>query len=145
MARFQEDPRESHVATIKRIFRYLKGTPNHGLWYPKDTNFTLSAYIDVDWVGCVDDKKSTSGGAFFLGCRLVSWLKKKQDSISLSTAKVEYIATTYCCTQLLWMRKTLKDIKVVYDEPIYIFYDNTSALNISKNQLMHSRTKNILI
>jgi len=87
VARFQEDPKESHVVAVKRIFGYLKGTPDHGLWYPKDNDFALSAYTDADWVGCVDDKKSTSGGAFFLGGRVVSWLSKKQDSVSLSTTE----------------------------------------------------------
>jgi len=77
VARLQEDPRESHVMVVKRILRYLKGTLDHGLWYPKDNDFTLSAYIDVDWARDVDDRKSTSGGTFFLGNRLVSWMSKK--------------------------------------------------------------------
>lgn len=79
----------------------MKDTLDYDLWYPKDTYFTLSAYIDAYWVGCVNDKKIKSGGAFFLGCGLVSWLSKKQDSVSLSTIEVEYIATTSCCAQVL--------------------------------------------
>jgi len=66
VARFQVDPRESHVVAVKRIFRYLKGTLDYGLWYPKDNKFTLHAYTDADWVGDVDDRKTTSGGAFNL-------------------------------------------------------------------------------
>jgi hypothetical protein len=66
------------------IFRYLKGTLDFGLWYPIGKTFTLINYIDADWAGNVDDKKSTSGGAFFLGNSLVSWLSKKQSSIFLS-------------------------------------------------------------
>ena len=77
VARFQADPRESHVMAIKRIFRYLKGTVEYGLWYPRDHDFSLHAYIDVDQAGDVDDQKSTIGGAFFLAKRLVSWLSKK--------------------------------------------------------------------
>ncbi|KAH9299953.1 hypothetical protein KI387_011536, partial [Taxus chinensis] len=92
VARFQVGPKESHVQVVKRIFRYLKGTMEYGLWYPKGKDFTLTAYTDSDWAGCVDDRKSTSEGAFFLGNSLVSWLSKKQNSISLSTAKAEYIA-----------------------------------------------------
>jgi hypothetical protein len=76
---------------------------------------------------------------------LVSWLSKKQSSISLSTAKAKYIATTACCTQVRWMKQTLTDIQVEYDEPIPIYCDNTSAINISKNLVMHSKTKNISI
>ena len=64
------------------IFRYLKGTSNYGIWYDRGNDFTLCAYTDTDWAGSMDDRKSTSGGAFFLGGRLVSWLSKKQNCIS---------------------------------------------------------------
>jgi bifunctional DNase/RNase len=80
-----------------------------------------------------------------LGECLVSWLSKKQSSISLSTTEADYIATTTCCTYVSWMKQTLKDIQVDYDEPIPIYCDNTSAINISKNLVMHSKTKNIPI
>lgn len=76
VSRFQADPKETHYATVKRIFKYLKGTPNFGLWYDRSSDFTLCAYTDVDWVGNMDDRKSTSGGAFFLR-GLVSWIRKK--------------------------------------------------------------------
>jgi hypothetical protein len=82
---------------------------------------------------------------FYLGECLVSWISKKQSSISLSTTEAEYIATTTCCTHVLWMKKTLTDIRVEYDEPIPIYCDNTSAINISKNLVMHSKMKNIPI
>jgi len=77
VARFHASPKETHVTIVKWIFRYLKGTMEYGLWYPKGKDFTLIAFSDVDWVGCVDDRKSTSGGAFYLGDNLVSWHNKK--------------------------------------------------------------------
>jgi hypothetical protein len=77
VARFQATPKERHVQVLKRIFRYLKGTIDLGLWYPSKDSFTLKAYSDVDWVGCIDDKKSRSGGEFFLGESLVAWIRKK--------------------------------------------------------------------
>jgi hypothetical protein len=80
-----------------------------------------------------------------LGECLVSWLSKKQSSVSLSKTEAEYIATTSCCTQVLWMKQTLTDIQVEYDEPIPIYCDNTSAISISKNPVMHSKTKHIPI
>jgi hypothetical protein len=82
---------------------------------------------------------------FYLGECLVSWLSKKQSSISLSIAETEYIATTSCCTHFLWMNQTLIDIHVEYDDPIPIYCDNTSAIGISKNPLMHSKTKQVPI
>ena len=72
VARFQAGPKESHVHAVKRIFRYLKGTIDLGLWYPRKNSISLKAYSDADWVVCVDDKKSTSGGEFFLGESLVA-------------------------------------------------------------------------
>lgn len=145
VARFQATPKESHVVAVKWIFCYLKGTLDYGLWYPKCKDFTLHAYSDADWAGCVDDRKSTSGGAFFLGSNLVAWHSKKQDSVSLSTAEAEYIAAVSSCTQVLWMKQTLQDLGIHITEPILISCDNTSAINISKNPVMHSRTKHISI
>lgn len=97
-ARYQVDLKESHVTVIKRIFRYLKGTMDYGLWYPKKDDLMLCDYTDADWEGDVDDWKSTTGGAFFLGKNLVSWASKKQDSISLSTTEAGYIVATSNCT-----------------------------------------------
>ena len=71
---------------------------DYGLWYPKGKDLTLTAFLDVDWEGCVDDRESTSGDAFYLGNNLIGWHSKKQEFVSLSIAKVEYIATTSCCT-----------------------------------------------
>ena len=80
-----------------------------------------------------------------MGKSLVAWLSKKQNSISLSTAKAEYIAAAACCTQVMWMKQTLQDMKVSIDEPISIKCDNTSAISISKNPVLHSKTKHIPI
>jgi hypothetical protein len=87
VARFQATPKESHVLAVKRIFRYLKGTKEFGLWYPKGKDLSLIAYTDADWAGCIDDRQSTSGETFYLGECLVSWLRRKQSSISLSTVE----------------------------------------------------------
>eukprot|EP00253_Pinus_taeda_P022752 PITA_22752 len=145
VGRFQANPKETHLHAVKRIFKYLQGTQNYGLWYPRDTDLTLHAYTDADWAGSVDDRKSTSGGAFFMGSRLVSWFSKKQSSIALSTAEAEYVAAASCCTQLLWMMQTLQDFQITCTPPIPILCDNTSAISISKIPVMHSKTKHIPI
>jgi hypothetical protein len=59
VAQFQAAPKESHVLAVKRIFRYLKGTEEFGLWYPKGKDLPLIAYTDADWAGCIDDRRST--------------------------------------------------------------------------------------
>ncbi|GJX60230.1 putative ribonuclease H-like domain-containing protein [Tanacetum coccineum] len=76
-ARYQVNPKVSHLHDVKRIFRYLKGQPNLGLWYPKDSPFDLVAYTDSDYAGASLDRKSTTRGCQFLGCRLISWQCKK--------------------------------------------------------------------
>ena len=82
VARFKANPKEYHYAVVKRIFGYLKGTSYYGIWYDRCNDLTLCAYTGTDWIGSMDDRKSTSGGELFLGGRLVSWLGKKQDCIS---------------------------------------------------------------
>ena len=110
VARFQANPKQTHVLAIKRIFRYLKGTTKLGLWYPKGNELTMVAYTDADWVGSIDDRKSTSGVALYLKNCLVAWSRKKQSSVSLSIVEAEYIAAVACCTQVIWMKQMLEDI-----------------------------------
>jgi hypothetical protein len=93
----------------------------------------------------MDERKSTSGGAFFLGDSLLAWISKKKGSISLSTIEAEYIVFATCCTQILCMIQTLADLKVNHTNLITIHYDNTSAISVSKNPIIHSTTKNIPI
>ncbi|CAL9097921.1 unnamed protein product [Musa textilis] len=100
-SRFQSYPKQSHYKVVKRIFRYFKGTPNLGLWYPKSKNFKLIAYADADFVGCRIDRKSTSGTCQLLGHALVSWSSKKQNSIALSTTEAEYITVGAYCAQVI--------------------------------------------
>ncbi|GJU96006.1 putative ribonuclease H-like domain-containing protein [Tanacetum coccineum] len=91
-ARFQVTPKVSHLHAVKRIFRYLKGQPKLGLWYPKDSPFDLEAYTDSDYAGASLDRKSTTGGCQFLGSRLISWQYKKQTIVANSTTEAEYVA-----------------------------------------------------
>nr|GEW75630.1 hypothetical protein [Tanacetum cinerariifolium] len=90
-AQYQAKPTDKHLNKVKRIFRYLRGTINTGLWYTKDSGFELTGFSDADYAGCKDTFKSTSGGAQFLGEKLVSWSSKKQDCTALSTAEAEYV------------------------------------------------------
>jgi hypothetical protein len=142
---YQLAPKQSHFIAVTRIFKYLKGTMTCGLWYPKNHNFQLTAYSYADWANCVDERKSTRGGAFFLGDSLVAWISKQQGSISLSTTEAYYIAAATCCTQILWMIQNLADLKVTYTDPIPLHCDNTSAIILSKNPVLHSKSKHIPI
>ncbi|GKB39979.1 hypothetical protein Tco_0884921 [Tanacetum coccineum] len=100
-ARYQSKPTKKHLEAVKRVFRYLQGTINMGLWYPKDTAMTLTAYADADHAGCQDTRRSTSGSAQLLGDKLVSWSSKKQTSTSISSTEAEYIAmSAICCNNV---------------------------------------------
>ncbi|GJW16422.1 retrovirus-related pol polyprotein from transposon TNT 1-94 [Tanacetum coccineum] len=108
-------PTEKHLEEVKRIFRYLKGTINMGLWYLKDSGFELTAFSDVDHVGCLDTHKSTSRGIQFLGEKLVSWMSKKHGYTVMSTAKAKYVALFASCAQLADMStKALSQDKFEY-------------------------------
>ncbi|GJR73555.1 copia protein [Tanacetum coccineum] len=141
-ARYQAKPTKKHFEAIKRVFRYLKGTINMGLWYPKDNAMSLTAYADADHAGCQDSRRSTSGSAQFLGDRLVSWSSKKQRSTAISTTEAEYIAMSGCCAQILWMRSQLKDYGFDFNK-IPLYCDNKSAIALCCNNVQHSRSKHI--
>ena len=141
-ARYQAKPKVSHLNAVKRIIKYVKGTENLGVYYSRNSNENLVGYCDADWAGCADDRKSTSGGCFFLGNNLISWLSKKQNSVSLSTAEAEYIAMGSCCSQLIWMKQMSADYGM-HAGPLLVYCDNKSAIDISKNPVQHSRTKHI--
>ncbi|GJV76065.1 hypothetical protein Tco_1507649 [Tanacetum coccineum] len=98
-ARYQVNPKVSHLHAMKRIFRYLKGQPKLGIWYPKDSLFDLVAYTDSDYAGASLDRKSTTGGYQFLRCRLTSWQCKKQNVVANSITEAEYVAASSCCRQ----------------------------------------------
>ena len=142
VARYQASPRESHLAAVKQIFRYLRGTTALGIWYPSGDGFGLQAFTDADHGGCKLDRKSTTGGCQYLGERLVSWSSKKQGCVSLSSAEAEYIAAASCCSQVLWMTSQLLDYGY-HMKQVPIYCDSTSAIAISHNPIQHSRTKHI--
>nr|GEW61272.1 ribonuclease H-like domain-containing protein [Tanacetum cinerariifolium] len=125
--RFQVNPNVSHLHAVKRIFRYLKGQPKLGLWYPKDSLFDLVAYTDSDYTGASLDRKFTSRGCQFLGCRLISWQCKKQTMVATSTTEAKYVAAASCCGQVLWIQNQLLDYGYNFMHAM-IYIDNSSTI-----------------
>ena len=97
---------------LKKIIKYISGTCDYGLFYSKESNMSLAGYSDVDWAGNANDKKSTTSGCFYVRDNLVTWMSKKQNSVSLLTADAEYIVAESCCSQFLWMKKLLGDYEI---------------------------------
>ncbi|GJQ92721.1 hypothetical protein Tco_0003860 [Tanacetum coccineum] len=143
-ARFQVTPKVSHLYAVKRIFRYLKGQPKLGLWYPRDSPFDLEAFSDSDYAGASLDRKSTTGGCQFLGKTLILGQCKKQTVVATSTTEAEYVAAANCCGQVLWIQNQMLDFGFNFmNTKIYI--DNESIICIVKNPVFHSKTKHIEI
>ncbi|GJU28186.1 hypothetical protein Tco_1166807 [Tanacetum coccineum] len=117
---YQANPKESHLIVVKRIFRYLKGTPSLGLWYPKCLGFDLKGYSNSDYVGCNMDMKSTSGACQLLGGKLVCRSAKKQQYVAISLAEDKYVAAARCCANILWMKSQLTDYDIIYEKIVYL-------------------------
>ncbi|GJT72453.1 putative ribonuclease H-like domain-containing protein [Tanacetum coccineum] len=116
-SRFQVTPKTSHLNAVKRIFRYLKGKPKLGLWYPRVSSFDLEAYSDSDYAGANLDRKSTTGGCQFLGRRLISWQCKKQTIMATSTTEAEYVAVANCCGDA-YEKKLIQVLKIHTDDNV---------------------------
>nr|GEW98805.1 hypothetical protein [Tanacetum cinerariifolium] len=141
-ARFQVTPKTLYLHDVKRIFRYLKGQPKLGLWYPRDLPFDLEAFFHSQYAEASHDRKSTIGSCQFLGKRLISWQRKKQTIVANYTTKAEYVAAASCCGQVLWIQNQMLDYGVnIMNTKIYI--DNESTICIMKNLVFHSKTKHI--
>nr|GEW83152.1 putative ribonuclease H-like domain-containing protein [Tanacetum cinerariifolium] len=137
--------KDKEVADVDvHLYRYLKGQPKLGLWYPKVSSFDLEAYSDSDYVGANLDRKSTTRGCQFLGRRLISWQCKKQTIVATSTTEAEYVAAAHYCGQVLWIQNQLLDYGFNFMN-IKIYIDNESTICIVKNPVCHSKTKHIEI
>ncbi|KAG6521833.1 hypothetical protein ZIOFF_018966 [Zingiber officinale] len=143
ISRFMHEPSKLHYAAAKRILRYLQGTRKLGIKYVKEKENKLVGYTDSDWAGSLDDRKSTSGYIFCLGSKIISWVSKKQKTVSLSSAEAEYIAATDAACEAVWLRRILSDVEQKQEAPITIFCDNNSTIAMTKNPVFHARTKHI--
>nr|GFB72287.1 copia protein [Tanacetum cinerariifolium] len=140
--RYQEKLIKTHLHSVKRIFKYLRGTVNRELWYPKDSSIALTAYADADHAGCQDTRRRTSRSMKLLGDRLVSWSSKRQKSATISDMKAEYIARSGCCAQVLWMRSQITDYDLGFNK-ISMYCDNKNAIALCCNNVQHSRLNHI--
>ncbi|GKB76433.1 hypothetical protein Tco_0943328 [Tanacetum coccineum] len=143
-ARFQENSKTTHLESVKRIFRCIRGTIHYGLWYPKGTIIETIVYTYSDHAGNYADRKSTSGVCTFMGCCLTSWFAKKQTAFAISMTGAEYVSAEKACQQALWMKQSLIDYDICLDN-VPIMCDNKGAINLSRNPIQHSRIKHIEI
>jgi hypothetical protein len=141
VCQFLHAPTTSHWTAVKRILRYVKSSISLGLSLCKSSSFLVSGFLDADWVGCLDDRRSTGGFAIFLGNNLVSWNAKKQATVSRSSTEAEYKALANATVEIMWIQTLLNELKVSSPSVAKLWVDNMSAKYLSFNHVFHARTK----
>ncbi|XP_021721680.1 uncharacterized protein LOC110689249 [Chenopodium quinoa] len=137
------DPKESHMATLKRVIQYVQGTIDHGLHLYPSSISSLVSYTDADWVGCPDTRRSTSGYCVYLADNLVSWSSKRQPTLSKSSAEAEYRGVANVVSESCWLRNLLLELHCPIKKATLVYCDNVSAIYLSGNPVHHQRTKPI--
>jgi hypothetical protein len=139
-AYFQASPCSSHRMTVQRVFRYLKHTPEFGIWYSTSSSLDLISFSDADFAGCEIARKSTSGTCHFLASSLICWSSQKQSSVVQSTTEAEYVVVDSYCSQILWIVHTMIDFGMRF-ERVPLMCDNNSAISIAKNSVFHKKMR----
>ena len=143
LARFSSKPNTVHWKGAKRVLHYLKGTTSFGIVFRSGDLSGPIAYSDADWAGDVGDRKSTSGYVFCTAGGPVSWRSRKQDTVALSTAEVEYMALSSAAQECVWMRRLCAELGNPIRGPTIVKEDNQSCIAMAKNPQYHGRVKHI--
>jgi len=143
VARYASNPNQTHMDAVDRIFAYLKNDPGKGIVYSGKYGFQLKGFVDSDFAGCEDSRRSTTGWVFTLAGGPVSWSAQRQRDTAISTAHAEYNAATEAAKEAVWIRNFINDLRIpgvhVTSVPLYI--DNNSALKLTRNPEFHSKSK----
>ena len=142
LAKFNSSPTEAHLTAVKRVFRYLKGTAQLRLQY-QETDVNVVGYSDADWASDSDDRRSTSGNVFVMSGDAISWTSKKQPTVALSTSESEYIALCFATQEAVWLRQLMKELQIDCTTATTMYEDNQGAIAMSRNPVLHKRTKHI--
>ena len=145
VSRFMEDPREDHWAEVKQLLRYVKGTVDQVIVFPKTggSGLQLTVFSDADMAGDIDVRWSTSGVLVFLGSALISWLSLKQKVVAQSTCEAEDVVAATAACQALWLRRLLGELTGVETHPPALMVDNQPAITLAKNPVLHDRSKHV--
>lgn len=145
-SRFCANPTEEHMKAVDDIYAYLKYTPNLGLHFKRDcADRELHAYVDADWAGCLDTRRSTTGYVVKLAGSPISWSSRRQRTVAMSTCEAEYVAGYKATQEIIWIQNMINDLRIEALEatstPLLI--DNNAALKLTRNPELHDRTKHI--
>ena len=143
LARFQANPGIEHWNALMHVIGYIRNTLDYGLTYSRDSDLSPHAFVDSDYGGCRDTRRSTSGYIFIMAGGPVTWSSKRQATVALSTVEVEYVAMSRCAQQMIWMHSWLDEVEVEYTVPGLIKGDNKGAIALTKNTKDHGKVKHI--
>lgn len=145
VSQYMHNPLEEHLEAVYRILRYLKKTPGAGLLFEKNEMRNVEAFTDADWAGSVEDRRSTTGYCTKVWGNLVTWRSKKQSVVARSSSEAELRALAQGVCELIWIKRILRELKLQRTEPLKLYCDNKSAINIAHNPVHHDRTKHVEI
>jgi transposase InsO family protein len=143
LARFQSNPGIEHWNALIHVMGYIKNTLDYGLTYLRDEEITPMAFVDADYGGCRDTRRSTSGYVFTMAGGPVAWSSKRQSTVALSTVEAEYVAMSRCAQQMIWMQAWLDEVTVEHTKPGIIKGDSRGAIALTKNTKDHGKVKHI--
>ena len=143
LARFQAAPGVEHWNALMHVVGYIKNTLDYGLTYSRDTELSPHAFVDADYGGCKDTRRSTSGYVFIMAGGPVTWSSKRQTTVALSTVEAEYVAMSRCAQQMVWVQSWLKEVEVEFSTPGLISGDSRGAIALTKNTKDHGKVKHI--
>ncbi|MCO5611242.1 hypothetical protein L7F22_065494 [Adiantum nelumboides] len=137
-------PRKPHLDTVRRILRYVRATLDYApLFYDAGTQVQIHGYTNFDWVGSSSDRRSTNGYMFSFGNATVTWSSKKQPTVALLSIEAEYRGATVAACEVAWLEMLLQDLEIQVQDPIVIYCDNLSSIQLARNPVFHARTKHI--
>jgi hypothetical protein len=145
VARYASNPNQVHMDAVNRIFAYLKSDTRKGIVYSDKHGLQLRGFVDSDFAGCEDSRKSTTGWVFTLAGGPISWSSQRQKTVATSTMDAEYVACAEAAKEAMWIRNFINDLRIpgVHIDTVPIYIDNNSALKLTKNPEFHSRSKHI--
>ncbi len=145
LSRFQANPGIEHWNALLHVIGYIKNTIDYGITYSRDTELSPVAFVDADYGGCRDTRRSTSGYVFTMAGGPVSWSSKRQTTVALSTVEAEYVSMSRCAQQMVWMQNWLDEVTIAHDMPGVIKGDSRGAIALTKNTKDHGKIKHINI
>ena len=145
VSQFMHSPYEEHLEVVYQILRYLKSTPRNGLYFRKNEQHGVEAYINIDWVGLVTNKRSTTGYCTFVWGNLVTWRSKKQNIVARSSVEIEFRAMSHGICEMLQLKCVLEELRQPIEGAMKLYYDNKVAINIAHNPVQHYKTKHVEI